>query len=114
MRGRVSYSLYCCSNAQHSFVANGVPWRTEFYHGKRNSINNNFHLLNFPCSRVIKMPRELTVMRYVNQVSSAAHCEVMRAMKPGMKEWQLESLFQHYCYANGGMRHTSYTCICAR
>ena len=53
-------------------------------------------------------------MRYVNQVSSAAHCEVMRAMKPGMKERQLESLFQHYCYANGGMRHVSYTCICAR
>ncbi|XP_069649576.1 xaa-Pro dipeptidase isoform X3 [Haliaeetus albicilla] len=23
-----------------------------------------------------------------------------------------ECLFQHYCYARGGMRHTSYTCIC--
>ncbi|NWT11441.1 PEPD dipeptidase, partial [Vireo altiloquus] len=22
------------------------------------------------------------------------------------------SLFQHYCYTRGGMRHTSYTCIC--
>lgn len=22
------------------------------------------------------------------------------------------SLFQHYCYTKGGMRHTSYTCIC--
>uniref|UniRef100_A0A8C4RZ68 Xaa-Pro dipeptidase n=1 Tax=Erpetoichthys calabaricus TaxID=27687 RepID=A0A8C4RZ68_ERPCA len=22
------------------------------------------------------------------------------------------SLFQHYCYSRGGMRHTSYTCIC--
>lgn len=22
------------------------------------------------------------------------------------------SLFQHYCYNKGGMRHTSYTCIC--
>ena len=60
------------------------------------------------------MPRELTVLRYVNQVSSAAHCEVMRKMRPGMMEWELESCFQHYCYANGGMRHVSYTCICAR
>lgn len=24
------------------------------------------------------------------------------------------SLFQHYCYTRGGMRHTSYTCICGR
>ena len=62
---------------------------------------------------MIKSPRELTVLRYVNQVSSAAHCEVMRAMKPGMKEFEMESLFQHYCYAKGGMRHCSYTCICA-
>lgn len=26
----------------------------------------------------------------------------------------LRSLFQHYCYSRGGMRHTSYTCICCR
>uniref|UniRef100_A0A674AZT3 Xaa-Pro dipeptidase n=1 Tax=Salmo trutta TaxID=8032 RepID=A0A674AZT3_SALTR len=24
----------------------------------------------------------------------------------------VECLFQHYCYSHGGMRHTSYTCIC--
>ncbi|RLV97383.1 hypothetical protein DV515_00011835 [Chloebia gouldiae] len=24
----------------------------------------------------------------------------------------LACLFQHYCYTRGGMRHTSYTCIC--
>uniref|UniRef100_A0AAQ5YU43 Xaa-Pro dipeptidase n=1 Tax=Amphiprion ocellaris TaxID=80972 RepID=A0AAQ5YU43_AMPOC len=24
----------------------------------------------------------------------------------------VECLFQHYCYTKGGMRHTSYTCIC--
>lgn len=71
-------------------------------------------LFGLPFSRVIKTPGELAVMRYVNQVSSAAHCEVMRAVKPDMKEWQLESLFKHYCYANGGMRNVSYTCICAR
>ena len=68
----------------------------------------------FSFSRVIKVPEELTLLRYVNQISSAAHCEVMRAIKPGMKEWELESLFQHYCYSKGGMRHVSYTCICAR
>uniref|UniRef100_A0AC11E9Y0 Peptidase D n=1 Tax=Ovis aries TaxID=9940 RepID=A0AC11E9Y0_SHEEP len=24
----------------------------------------------------------------------------------------MESLFEHYCYSRGGMRHSSYTCIC--
>lgn len=38
--------------------------------------------------------------------------EVMRRIRPGMEEYQLESVFQHYCYAKGGMRHMSYTCIC--
>ena len=40
--------------------------------------------------------------------------QVMRKVKPGMLEYEMESLFQHYCYSEGGCRHTSYTCICAR
>ncbi|XP_056128388.1 xaa-Pro dipeptidase [Rhinichthys klamathensis goyatoka] len=36
----------------------------------------------------------------------------MKRVKPGLKEYEMESLFQHYCYSRGGMRHTSYTCIC--
>ena len=42
-----------------------------------------------------------------------AHVEVMRAVKTGMMEYQLESLFQHHTYTHGGCRHMSYTCICA-
>uniref|UniRef100_A0A3B3ZVC1 Xaa-Pro dipeptidase n=1 Tax=Periophthalmus magnuspinnatus TaxID=409849 RepID=A0A3B3ZVC1_9GOBI len=37
---------------------------------------------------------------------------VMKNVKPGKMEYEMESLFQHYCYTKGGMRHTSYTCIC--
>uniref|UniRef100_A0A663M3E8 Xaa-Pro dipeptidase n=1 Tax=Athene cunicularia TaxID=194338 RepID=A0A663M3E8_ATHCN len=62
--------------------------------------------------RVIKTDMELEVLRYTNKISSEAHKEVMKAVKAGMKEYEMESLFQHYCYARGGMRHTSYTCIC--
>jgi len=63
--------------------------------------------------RVHKTAQEVEVLRYTNKISSRAHVEVMRAVKPGMKEYQLESLFQHLCYSQGGMRHVSYTCICA-
>lgn len=62
--------------------------------------------------RVIKTDLEIEVLRYTNKISSEAHKEVMRCIKPGMKEYQLESTFQHYCYYIGGARHVSYTCIC--
>ncbi|XP_069822272.1 xaa-Pro dipeptidase [Dendropsophus ebraccatus] len=62
--------------------------------------------------RVFKTDMELEVLRYTNRISSEAHKEVMKAAKVGKREYELESVFLHYCYARGGMRHTSYTCIC--
>uniref|UniRef100_A0A3B4TVE3 Xaa-Pro dipeptidase n=1 Tax=Seriola dumerili TaxID=41447 RepID=A0A3B4TVE3_SERDU len=64
------------------------------------------------CSRLIKTDMELEVLRYTNRISSEAHKMIMKHVKPGQKEYEMESLFQHYCYTKGGMRHTSYTCIC--
>ena len=63
--------------------------------------------------RVFKTDMELGVMRYINKISSEAHKEVMRKTRVGMKEYQMESVFQHYCYYTGGARFMSYTCICA-
>uniref|UniRef100_A0A3P8VQQ7 Xaa-Pro dipeptidase n=1 Tax=Cynoglossus semilaevis TaxID=244447 RepID=A0A3P8VQQ7_CYNSE len=65
-----------------------------------------------PCSRLLKTDMELEVLRYTNRISSEAHKVVMKQVKPGNREYEMESLFQHYCYTKGGMRHTSYTCIC--
>jgi len=61
--------------------------------------------------RVFKSEQEMEVMRYVNRVSSEAHKEIMRRIRPGWMEYQAESLFKHYCYTHGGCRHVSYTCI---
>jgi Xaa-Pro dipeptidase len=63
-------------------------------------------------SRVIKTPMELDVLRYVCDISAQAHVEVMKKVRPGMKEYQCDSMFMSYCYYNGGCRHCSYTCIC--
>lgn len=62
--------------------------------------------------RVTKSPKELELLRYVNAVSSAAHIEVMRSVRPGMKEYQLEAQFQSFVYSRGGCRNCSYTCVC--
>ena len=70
----------------------------------------------FPCivdCRVYKTLAEVELMKYTHWVSSMAHVEVMRNARPGMMEYQLESLFQHHTYTHGGCRHMSYTCICA-
>ncbi|CAF1157602.1 unnamed protein product [Adineta steineri] len=63
--------------------------------------------------RVFKTDFELDVMRYANKISSEAHKFVMLNIKDGMHEYELEALFQYYCQRHGGMRHMSYTCICA-
>ena len=60
-----------------------------------------------------KTALEVGLMRYTHWVSCMAHVEVMRTCRPGMMEYQLESLFQHHTYTHGGCRHMSYTCICA-
>ncbi|XP_067105640.1 xaa-Pro dipeptidase [Osmerus mordax] len=78
----------------------------------RFQVNNTLlHPVIVEC-RLIKTDMELEVLRYTNRISSEAHKELMKHVKPGQKEYEMESLFQHYCYTRGGMRHTSYTCIC--
>ncbi|XP_058069334.1 uncharacterized protein LOC131218673 [Magnolia sinica] len=63
--------------------------------------------------RVLKSELEISLIKYANDISSAAHIEVMQKSKVGMKEYQLEMIFLHHIYMHGGCRHCSYTCICA-
>ncbi|CAM9397714.1 unnamed protein product [Scytosiphon promiscuus] len=62
--------------------------------------------------RVIKTKKEIDIMQHITNLSSEAHFEVMRRTRPGMREYQLESMFRHWVYYNGGCRHTAYTSIC--
>lgn len=62
---------------------------------------------------LFQTPAEISLMRYTNYISSLAHVDVMRKARPGMMEYQLESLFMHHTYYYGGCRFMSYTCICA-
>lgn len=62
--------------------------------------------------RVFKSSHELALMEHVTMITSFAHSYVMRNVKPGMAEYQCESLFKHYAYYNYGSRLVSYTSIC--
>ncbi|DAZ98684.1 TPA: hypothetical protein N0F65_008810 [Lagenidium giganteum] len=62
--------------------------------------------------RLVKSEKELDLMRFINELSSQAHIEVMKAMRPGKMEFHAESKFLHYCYSKGGARAHAYTCIC--
>ncbi|CAI5950638.1 unnamed protein product [Closterium sp. NIES-64] len=62
--------------------------------------------------RVIKSQEEIRVMRYAAAVSSDAHVEVMRRVRPGMMEYEMEADFLHHAAVVGGCRLAGYTCIC--
>ncbi|KAI9353567.1 peptidase M24, structural domain-containing protein [Obelidium mucronatum] len=63
-------------------------------------------------SRAVKTSLELDLMRHVNTLASLAHIHVMKNCKPGLMEFQLESLFLGYASFEGGCRYSAYTCIC--
>ncbi|EFN56075.1 hypothetical protein CHLNCDRAFT_31053 [Chlorella variabilis] len=63
--------------------------------------------------RVFKSPLELRIMRYACRAASEAHVEVMRAVQPGVWEFQGESLYLHTLYSRGGCRGAHYTPIFA-
>lgn len=75
-------------------------------------VNNNVLYEVMSELRVFKTPLEIQMLRHVSKISSEAHKYVMKNIKPGMREFQGESLFLHYCYYYGGCRFVGYTCIC--
>ena len=50
--------------------------------------------------RVVKSAAELELMRYASWLTSMAHVEVMKGVKAGMAEYELEAIFKHFIYRN--------------
>lgn len=63
--------------------------------GKFNVDNKILHPAIAEC-RVTKSAAELEILRYTNKISSDAHKEVMKRIRPGMREYQLFAIFKHY------------------
>jgi Xaa-Pro dipeptidase len=72
--------------------------------------NDNTQLYPLLCElRAFKTPEEVEVLRLGNFLSSQAHVYVMRHIKAGMSEIQLEALYKSWCAFHGGTRHCAYT-----
>ncbi|XP_017767587.1 PREDICTED: xaa-Pro dipeptidase [Eufriesea mexicana] len=91
----------------------GLQTKEAIFDGINEFKVNNTILYPEMCEcRVIKSPQEIEVLEYVIKISSDAHKSIMRMIKPGVAEFQMEAAFMHYVYSVGGCRHVSYTCIC--
>ena len=60
--------------------------------------------------RVIKTPEEMALMRKTVSISSIAHAEVMKAIRPGMSEAELQGL-QEYVHKKLGAEYVGYPSI---
>lgn len=52
-------------------------------------------------SRSTKTDDELELMRHAGKISSEAHIEVLKALHPGMMEYELKAVFDYYHLRNG-------------
>jgi Xaa-Pro aminopeptidase len=60
--------------------------------------------------RVIKGPDELELMQTAADIAAEAHCEAMKAARPGMQEYQLEALIEQI-FRQRGAAGPAYTSI---
>jgi Xaa-Pro aminopeptidase len=60
--------------------------------------------------REIKQPEELVLMRKAIDMTCLAHAEVMRALQPGMKEYQAQAVVE-YMFRNEGSEYVGYPSI---
>ena len=96
-----------------NFAGSDKPVLREAGAATKFTIDTSYIYETLTNQRVIKTQNEIDLLTFTNKISSAAHVAVMQHCKPGMSQHHLESTFLHNVYYHGGMRHVSYTCICA-
>jgi Xaa-Pro dipeptidase len=62
--------------------------------------------------RACKTPAEIALMKNANRISGAAHRKVMAAARAGMREYQLQAVFEAEC-VRSGLKHLAYPSIVA-
>ncbi len=62
--------------------------------------------------RACKVVEELALMKNANRISAHGHRAVMQAARPGMREYQLQAVFEVECLSRG-LRHLAYPSIVA-
>lgn len=60
--------------------------------------------------RVIKSPEEIEVMQTAADIAAEAHCEAMKAARPGMQEYEVEALIEQI-FRQRGAAGPAYTSI---
>ena len=60
--------------------------------------------------RVIKSDNEIELMQRAADIAAEAHCQAMKAVRPGMKEYEVEALIEHI-FRTRGANGPSYTSI---
>ena len=60
--------------------------------------------------RVIKSPEELEIMQKAADIAAEAHCEAMKAVRPGLREYEVEALIEQI-FRRHGAAAPAYTSI---
>ena len=63
--------------------------------------------------RAIKSPAEIELMREAGRIGVQAHLAVMKATKPGVKEYELNALYEYVCKKMGAHDLAYYMIICS-
>jgi Xaa-Pro aminopeptidase len=73
-----------------------------------NDCSNNIHNL-----RIIKSKAEIELLRKAGRIGVEAHKAVMKAIRPGIKEYELAALFEYECKRAGAQDLAYYTVLCS-
>lgn len=60
--------------------------------------------------RVVKSPEEIEIMQRAADIAAEAHCEAMKAVRPGMNEYEIEALIERVFRQRGALA-PAYTSI---